>query len=104
MTPGDIFLWGLVVGVVSYRLWRLLAVDQVTEPARAKVLYGHQLWSSKAFTWLATMVECPWCLGFWINLGVTAGLVVWGPLEWSAAVAIACIGSTTTGLLGKLDD
>lgn len=103
MTPGDIFLWGLVVGVVSYRLWRLLAVDQVTEPARATVLYGHRLGSSKAFTWLATMVECPWCLGFWINLGVTAGLV--GPLvEWPATVAVALIGSTTTGLLGKLDD
>jgi hypothetical protein len=48
----------IVVGLIAYRLWRLLAVDSITE--RLRPTQG----------WLGEMWGCPWCLGTWLALGV----------------------------------
>ena len=54
----------VVVALVSYRLWRLLAVDKITEPVRDRM-------SERVLDpW-----QCPWCLGWWCTVAV--GLVAW---------------------------
>jgi hypothetical protein len=52
----------IVVGLASYRLFRLLAVDDLTEPIRGRM-------SERVLKpW-----QCPWCLGWWCTVAV--GLV-----------------------------
>lgn len=60
--------WILLLALgASLRLTRLVTGDLITEPIRRWIdnRYGEE---SKA----ADFVRCPWCIGFWISLGVTA--------------------------------
>lgn len=57
--------------------------------------------SPKLWLWLDEMIDCPWCLGFWITGAVTAFAYYTGSVEdwlftWLAA-------SVVVGLLGRLD-
>lgn len=58
----------------AYRLWRLAAEDDITEPLRVMLPASTD-----------DFVECPWCLGFWITAGV------WGSWQFrpDATVALA---------------
>lgn len=57
-------VWILVIGVASYRLWRLAAEDSITEGPREWVL-------DRSPEKIRELVECPWCLGSWSAFGVT---------------------------------
>lgn len=81
----------VVVGLVSYRLWRLLAVDDITEGLRDR------LPERVLEPW-----QCAWCLGFHctVVVGVVAylaGLTVGSP--WlvvpAASVIVGLIGERT---------
>ncbi len=64
MNPGLLTLiQGVILGLVSYRIWRLIAVDDLTAPVRPSGRVG-------------SFLACAWCAGFWITIGVTA-LVWW---------------------------
>ena len=49
----------VVVGLVSYRLWRLLAEDTITEPLR--------LWLHDRAPRVLEPLTCPHCAGFWCS-------------------------------------
>lgn len=63
--------------LIASRLTRLAVADQITQPARDKVLERRG-----ADHWLTYFVHCPWCVGVW--LGVAAALAVWftAPDSW----------------------
>lgn len=84
------FLFLLLVGA-SYRVYRLVGRDDITESLRLRLPSG-----------LRMPLACSWCWGFWSSLIVVA--TYWGlyglprPLLWVLAV------STAVGLIGvKLD-
>lgn len=64
----------LVALGASLRLTRLAIDDSILEPLHARIL---RLSSSDRYkrgilgTWLFKLFSCPWCIGFWISLGVT---------------------------------
>jgi Protein of unknown function (DUF1360) len=46
-----------LLGLASFRVWRLLAVDLILEPIRTRL----------PESWLP-FLECPWCAGFWVSV------------------------------------
>lgn len=80
----------VVVGMVSYRLFRLLSVDSITEPLRARL---------PSWAWVEELWGCAWCLGFWCTLAV--GLVAWN-LGWTDSTPWLMIpaASVVCGILG----
>ena len=60
MTAAQVFLF-VLMALASYRLWRLVGYDDVTESFREKLPER-----------LYDMVTCPWCLGSWVSFAVVA--------------------------------
>ena len=87
----------VVVGLVSYRIWRLLAVDEITERPREWLLNRNVTAETDAR--LHRFLSCPWCSGFWITGLVTFG---WWLIEGSTnPVAIWLASSVVVGFLGE---
>jgi len=87
----------LLVGLVGFRLWRIVAVDSILDTVRERVLV-------RAPEWLSELVYCAWCLGWWIT-GLLALLVVglgFG-LVWWQVLLVWPMASVVTGLLAKVD-
>lgn len=86
--------WAVVYALTAYRLTRLWTRDSLPPlPAfRQYVLtrWGHRSWSA--------LVDCPWCSGFWISVGVV--LVASSPVapvfQW---VAVPLAVSAVVGLI-----
>jgi hypothetical protein len=74
----------VLMSLASYRLWRLVGYDDVTSPARDRIL--------EHAPYLHDMVICPWCLGSWIAFAVvwvtTALVEVRWPVLQALAVAV----------------
>jgi len=89
----------LLLALAAYRVWRLCAWDEITEPARLRLVrYGKRNYRAK----LADFIQCPYCLGFW------AAVAWWGSwLAWPHGAMIAAAPfaiSTVVGILGRFDD
>ncbi len=83
-----------ILALCAFRLTRLVVEDSITEPLRRRL-------ALKA-TWLAAMLGCWYCTGFWVSAAVVlaalAAGVVRGRIVWFAIPA----ASAVVGLLGEL--
>lgn len=79
-----------VNGLAAYRITRLLQRDSLPPlPAVREYLtnrYGDRQ--------VADLIDCPWCLGFWVSAGVVAASAspyrrAWAPL--AAALALSAV-------------
>lgn len=85
----------LVDALAAYRITRLLQQDTLPVAADIREVvsdYGGPF---------AEMYECPWCLGFWVSLGVVLSRRLF-PRAWSL-VATAFAASAVTGWLRYAD-
>jgi hypothetical protein len=85
-----------VDALAAYRLTRLLTVDTLppAETAREWVkerARQHQLPA------VVELLECPWCIGFWISLGVVVGRAGFGR-RWDPAARTLAV-STVVGII-----
>ena len=64
----------LLVGFTA-RLTRLVTVDDILEPVRVGILYRVPARVTSA---TASLLSCPFCIGFWLSLAVLASWVAWG--------------------------
>lgn len=55
-------VYTVLIGLASYRIWRLLAEDTILEPFR--------LWLPD-WDWIGDWLYCPWCSGSWVAFGLT---------------------------------
>lgn len=78
----------VVVGLVAYRLWRLEALDSITEPLRARI----------SSDFIHEFIACPWCSGFWWSLGVAFALSSWLTSPW---LLVGVAASVVVGFLGE---
>lgn len=82
----------VLIGLGSYRLWRLVAVDTILDKPRDWLLVRLPPWVDK-------LVSCGWCLGSWAAFGVTwatdavAGLRMPVLVALGAAVVVGWLGS-----------
>ena len=86
--------------LATYRVWRFVGLDSITEFARDRLLGDAE---SVLRRYLHDLVICPWCAGTWIAVGgtyathryVTSLEPHW--LLWAVAVA------GVVGFLGDID-
>jgi hypothetical protein len=82
--------------LASYRITRLLVSDGIGDRPRAAVVgrLRKRRWQKAA-----ELVECPWCTGFWVALGVViARRVV--PAAWQPVSEVFAL-SAAAGLLAS---
>ena len=85
--------------IASWRLARLVAVDEITRPLREWII-------SKAGpeSQIAYGITCSWCASIWLSIPVAA-LVVYFPDNrgvWLGLIALA--GSAVAGLMQGIED
>lgn len=85
----QVAVW-LLTTLVAYRIWRLVALDQLTEPLRVRIP-----------TRLAYPVTCPWCSGTWITWATFAVTLLFVDMRLPILQAVAA--STVVGWLGTID-
>ena len=82
----------ILLAAAAYRLWRLLALDDIFDRPRRWFLRLGDTWEkdgdpvpdSYRAGW-AEFLLCPWCLGAWLSLGWWIGFQAWP----HAAVVVA---------------
>lgn len=88
----------LLLALAAYRIWRLAAWDEITEPARLAITrYKKPGYHGR----LAEFLQCGFCLGFWVALAWWILWLVWPHGALVAAVPFAI--STLVGTLARLD-
>lgn len=106
----------ILLALVSYRLWRLIAQDDITDGPRHWVLGLPWNWKEgqplpKGYREkLALFFNCPWCAGAWISgLVYLVWLFVFGDPEFTDEAVLGGLGtwfalSASVGLIrGNLD-
>lgn len=74
----DLLVALLPLALASWRIWRIIAVDDITEPIRSRVMWrGGRRWGR-----LMDGLMCAWCLGFWISGAMSAAYVFGAGLSW----------------------
>lgn len=81
-------IWAALIGVSSYRLWRLVGEDSITESLRARL-------PERVFE----MVSCGWCLGSWVAFGVT--WLTDATVGLDAPVLVGLAAAVVVGWLGE---
>jgi uncharacterized protein DUF1360 len=105
-----------LLGLASFRVYRLIARDTLTEPVRAAITYGDDEAVALADdpeeklevvggdeqpkTWrvyLSTLIRCPWCLGFYVSVAWWLLWAQWprptlfAATPWAIAAAVALL-------------
>jgi hypothetical protein len=76
---GDQVVRFVLMSLASYRLWRLVGYDDVTQPARDRLPERFKI---------SDMVACPWCLGSWIAFAVVATTSRRADVRWPVLQAL----------------
>jgi hypothetical protein len=94
-----LLVWAVVIGLAAFRLYRIAGVDSITEPFHGRLNASQH----PAARWFSDLVSCPWCIGFWASVGLTA--LGWWADQFGAyeAVAIALAASTVCGVTASVD-
>jgi hypothetical protein len=85
-------------GMVCHRIWRMVARDSIFDKPR-QALYDHP----RTPQWVEDLIDCPWCLGWWLNVAFAAFMYVAADISFPSALIVALAGSTLTGALGRGD-
>jgi hypothetical protein len=93
----------VLLALAAYRAWRLIGIDDITAGLRDRVI-GRTLYETGSDPdayrpTLDKLIGCPWCLGAWIALAVTAAW--WAAPHWTLIVCVPFAVSAAVGLVSK---
>jgi hypothetical protein len=80
-----------LVALAAFRITRLLQRDTILDVPRDRFLDKHA-----ADRW-GELVNCPWCLGFWVSVAVVLAATLLPRRLWEPAV-VALASSAVVGL------
>lgn len=95
MSPLLLLGWAGFIGLVSHRVWRMAAIDSIFDVPRSKIMPNQGFW--------VDLLDCPWCLGFWLNVVGGIVLLATGTTTIVESGLVALAGSTVTGVIGRGD-
>lgn len=96
LIASHVWLW-LLGTLTAYRLWRLLALDDL--PGVAETRDAADRWATTPTRQrYVDAIRCPWCLGFWSCVAVFGVLYLLAPYPWPVLNVAAA--STVVGLIG----
>lgn len=89
-----------LLALAAYRAWRLVGIDDITAPLRDRVtgrrwVSGDDAQWDRYHPWLDKLAGCPWCLGAWIAVTVTAAWWI-----WPHATLIGCVPFAVSAVVG----
>ena len=92
----------LLLSLAAFRLWRLIAEDDILDRPRRRLLRLGDEWQEDGDpvpddyrSGLATFVQCPWCLGF------HASVLLWLCWLWQPTVTLAlCTPFVLSAIVG----
>lgn len=87
-----ILAYTVLIALAAFRLWRLAALDGITETPRERV-YTHTP------AWVEDLVQCPHCLGSWLAFGVT--WLTDATIGLEAPVLVALAAAALVGFIGE---
>lgn len=98
----------LLLAAASYRLWRLVAEDSILDRPRRWIVRLPREWHEGQMLpegyrlGLAAFLNCAWCSGFWLTVGVW---LLWQADEhWTEVLAVPFALSAAVGIIrGTLD-
>lgn len=100
--------YSLLIGLSSYRFWRIFALDKITEPVRTWMMDHEEdardTWRASAWTFAIDLFSCPWCAPFWYScLGawLVSDAEGYGPVQFAL---LALAGSAIAGATHKAVD
>jgi len=101
ISPLDLLL---LLGFAA-RLIRLAVVDDIADPFRAwSVATVDRHLGGRAGEWMVALWGCPFCVGFWISVGVVASWALVGDTAGWRLTAVAFTLSYAAGhLVARLD-
>jgi hypothetical protein len=75
----------LLLALAAYRIWYLLGQDTILDRPRRSVTTKSE--------YVETLLECPYCAGFWVSLAVWGAWQAWphGTLVVAGALAVAAL-------------
>lgn len=94
-----ILAYTLVIGLAAFRLYRIAGVDSITEPFHGRLNASR----NRVGQWFSELVSCPWCIGFWASVALSAFGWWAGLYTWQEAVPIALAASTVCGVTGSVE-
>lgn len=86
----------LLLVAATYRVWRLVAFDTVTDGVRARVFPASKRPGGELVRrwqrWLE-FLQCPWCAGFWLSLAAWGAWQLWphGTMVVAAPLVISML-------------
>lgn len=89
----------ILLALAAFRSWKLIGDDTILDtPRKWSLKAAFKLGGPKAKDYWETLIECPWCAGFWLSLLWWGAWQLWphGSLVAAAPLAI----SAFVGLLG----
>jgi hypothetical protein len=93
----------LLVGLTA-RLTRLVTVDTIARPAVERAVYEVGRRRHNAGWWLGQLLDCPFCIGFWLSAGVVGSWLLWGgTVVWQAVAAVFTLSYVAGHLVAALD-
>ena len=87
--PG--WAWWAVCALAAFRVTRLVTTDEL--------LHRPRQWVAARSTTLGYWITCPWCVGFWLCLGLLAA-VRW----WPTPTAYACVVLSWSAVVGVMSE
>jgi hypothetical protein len=76
------FVVFLALVLATYRLARLVCIDDITAPVRAWTYRFHAGSQARWSRWMVALLQCPHCIGVWISFAVTA-VWLWASQGWN---------------------
>lgn len=97
-----VWLQLLVYALAVARVTGLIVADSITEPARDALIGWLDDRPATLGSFIAALIQCPWCAGMWISLAAAPLVWYWGDTPVMLIPALALAFSQVTGMISNV--